>query len=108
MPNWRFRRPPGTNPPHGPHRRPAGARQLQPVSSKPTAVKPAAAHPSDSNPKPCDSTSPPTQAPSALPRLKAEMFRLEARLAPAAPACYSTRICIGATVAKATVPSSTT
>jgi hypothetical protein len=36
--------------------------------------------------------------------LKAAMFRLEARPWPAPPACDSTRICSGATVAKAAAP----
>ena len=41
----------------------------------------------------------------ALPRLKAAMLRLEARPWPAPPAWLSTRICSGATVAKAAAPS---
>jgi carotenoid cleavage dioxygenase-like enzyme len=50
-------------------------------------------------------TTPPTQAPSALPRLKAAMFRLDARFWPAPEAFSSTRSCIGATVANEATPS---
>ncbi len=51
-------------------------------------------------------TTPPTQAPSALPRLKAAMFKLDARFWPAPEAFSSTRSCMGATVANAATPSS--
>ena len=50
--------------------------------------------------------SPPSRAPKALlPRLKAAMLRLEARLWPAPHAFSSTHICSGGTVAKAAAPS---
>ena len=60
------------------------------------------------SPGPSAMTTPPAQAPSALPRLKAAMLKLDARLCPAPAACSSTHICMGATVAKAAAPSSPT
>lgn len=53
-------------------------------------------------------TMPPSPAPSALPTLKAPMFRLAARFWPAPCACCSTRICKGATVANEATPSKAT
>ncbi|KGD16399.1 major facilitator superfamily MFS_1 domain protein [Burkholderia pseudomallei] len=83
------------------------SRAASAVTASAASVTTAATQGSASSGTPCDSATPPSHAPPALPTLNAPMFSVDARFG-ACAAFSTTRDCSGGTVAKAAIPQTNT